>query len=614
MEQKTSIAEILTAVRAQHTLMKTSMETDKVMDALKHCSNILNQLRASALSPKEYNSLYFTIFDSLQLLAPYLKELHLSGKQNLADLYELVQYAGSVVTRLYLIITVGSAYISLTSTANNSKKISSPIEEPPVKEILFDMLEMARGVQHPIRGLFLRYYLGQMTKDYLPTGTADGPSGNIDDSIHFLLANFTEMNKLWVRMQHQGLSKDRAKREEERRDLRTLVGSNLLRLSLLDGVTLPKYHNTILPSMLSQVVSCKDPLAQEYLMEATVQAFSDECHLNTLGMLTSTLGKLHPKVLITGIIISLADRVTLYYSQKKLETSKNSQSNQPQLDLTQSKNKLPSTLEATSNILKQDDKTTSSTNTNENKSLEPHILPPNVNTADECTNLVLNNTDQNIETKSDSFKDDLVANESHDTTNELPEQQTGTLNCDENNTSNSEPILTNPENTSNISKIEKSGSEKDTIEKSEPFANSSQVLPLNSNQKIDSLSLSSDTADLTLAQQPDINIEQTIVNDSITEKFDTVIQDKEEMSDNSTKQALVDENLIIQFWEHTHKLLEFRTDLLLSDIVLICNSMLKMALTCIPESLDFANRILEYIKQKLDTKDFTSNDNNNDLY
>jgi vacuolar protein sorting-associated protein 35 len=27
--------------------------------------------------------------------------------------------------------------------------------------------------------------------------------GNVIDAIEFLLVNFTEMNKLWVRMQHQ---------------------------------------------------------------------------------------------------------------------------------------------------------------------------------------------------------------------------------------------------------------------------------------------------------------------------------------------------------------------------------------------------------------------------
>ena len=51
----------------------------------------------------------------------------------------------------------------------------------------------------------------QVSRGLLPdTGSEyakDG--GNINDAIEFLLINFTEMNKLWVRMQHQGSPKDR---------------------------------------------------------------------------------------------------------------------------------------------------------------------------------------------------------------------------------------------------------------------------------------------------------------------------------------------------------------------------------------------------------------------
>jgi vacuolar protein sorting-associated protein 35 len=79
------------------------------------------------------------------------------------------------------------------------------------------------------------------------------------------------MNKLWVRLQHQGHSRDREKRELERRELRILVGTNLVRLSQLEGVDLYMYQRTILPSILQQVVSCKDVIAQEYLMEVVIQ-------------------------------------------------------------------------------------------------------------------------------------------------------------------------------------------------------------------------------------------------------------------------------------------------------------------------------------------------------
>lgn len=97
------------------------------------------------------------------------------------------------------------------------------------------------------------------------------PDGNLQDSIAFVLTNFVEMNKLWVRLQHHGPSKEREKRETERKDLRILVGTNLVRLSQLDGVDLELYRQAILPSILEQVVGCKDVIAQEYLMEVVIQ-------------------------------------------------------------------------------------------------------------------------------------------------------------------------------------------------------------------------------------------------------------------------------------------------------------------------------------------------------
>ena len=65
--------------------------------------------------------------------------------------------------------------------------------------------------------------------------------GTVKDSIDFILLNFAEMNKLWVRMQHQGHSKYKEKRERERQELRILVGTNLVRLSQLEGVDVETY-------------------------------------------------------------------------------------------------------------------------------------------------------------------------------------------------------------------------------------------------------------------------------------------------------------------------------------------------------------------------------------
>lgn len=53
----------------------------------------------------------------------------------------------------------------------------------------------------------------------------------ITSSVDFILGNFVEMNKLEVRMQYLGHSKDHERREARHKELKLLVGSNLVRLS-----------------------------------------------------------------------------------------------------------------------------------------------------------------------------------------------------------------------------------------------------------------------------------------------------------------------------------------------------------------------------------------------
>ena len=45
-------------------------------------------------------------------------------------------------------------------------------------------------------------------------------------------------------------------------DPRILVGTNLVRLSQLESVNIDVYKKSVLPGLLEQVVSCRDPIAQ----------------------------------------------------------------------------------------------------------------------------------------------------------------------------------------------------------------------------------------------------------------------------------------------------------------------------------------------------------------
>ncbi|XP_014505154.1 vacuolar protein sorting-associated protein 35B [Vigna radiata var. radiata] len=296
------LAEGIAGIQHNAFFMHRALDEDNLRDALKYSAQMLSELRTSRLSPHKYYELYMRAFDELRRLEIFFKDERRHGVA-IADLYELVQHAGNILPRLYLLCTVGSAYL-------RSK-------DAPVRDVLKDLVEMCRAVQHPIRGLFLRSYLSQVSKDKLPDiGHEDeeGESKDVMVAVEFVLQNFTEMNKLWVRLQlqHQGPSRIREKREKERNELRDLVGKNLHVLSQIEGVNLEMYKDIVLPSVLEQVVNCNDELAQFYLMECIIQVFPDEYHLQTLETLLGACPQLQPTVDIKTVLSQLMDRLSNY--------------------------------------------------------------------------------------------------------------------------------------------------------------------------------------------------------------------------------------------------------------------------------------------------------------
>ncbi|RCK54622.1 Vacuolar protein sorting-associated protein 35 [Candida viswanathii] len=314
-EQKTILQSCINNIKSQSNLMKHDLNDNKLLPALKHCSNFLSELRTNSLAPKQYYEIYMLVFDSLETLSAYLLNTHTArqnakknNKENngsafLADLYEIVQYSGNIIPRLYMMIVIGTTYMS--------------IEGAPTKDLMKDMIEMCHGVQHPIRGLFLRYYLSQRTKNLLPFGN----QADFQETVDFLIANFIEMNKLWVRLQHQGHSSERELRYRERKELKILVGSNLVRLSqIIDDYTgdesysaVEYYKDRIFPTVTEQIIQCRDHLAQSYLIDVLIQVFPDDFHFATLDkLLNEVFVNLHPMLQKSELVQALIDRFIAY--------------------------------------------------------------------------------------------------------------------------------------------------------------------------------------------------------------------------------------------------------------------------------------------------------------
>ncbi|WOL15216.1 hypothetical protein Cni_G23997 [Canna indica] len=294
------LAEGIAGIQHNAFYMHRALDSNDLKDALRYSVQMLSELRTSLLSPHKYYELYMRAFDELRKVEMFFREETARGTISVIELYELVQHAGNILPRLYLLCTVGSVYIKS--------------KEAPAKDVLKDLVEMCRGIQHPIRGLFLRSYLCQISRDKLPDigSEYEGDANTVNDAIEFVLQNFTEMNKLWVRMQHQGLTREKDKREKERSQVRDLVGKNLHVLSQIEGVDFDIYKETVLPRVLEQVVNCKDDLAQHYLMDCIIQVFPDEYHLQTLETLLSAFPQLQPTVDIKTVLSQLMERLSNY--------------------------------------------------------------------------------------------------------------------------------------------------------------------------------------------------------------------------------------------------------------------------------------------------------------
>jgi hypothetical protein len=145
--------------------------------------------------------------------------------------------------------------------------------------------------------------------------------GTVVDSYEFILRNLLEMNRLWIRIQHMpgdNSKETKRRRERERNDLRILVGSNLNRLSQLDGITAHTYGSKILPRILEEIATCRDPLAQAYLMDCIIQVFPAEFHLETLEVFLGVCPRLREKVNVRTIMNNMMERLVHYFQEERI--------------------------------------------------------------------------------------------------------------------------------------------------------------------------------------------------------------------------------------------------------------------------------------------------------
>ncbi|CAK0836052.1 unnamed protein product [Prorocentrum cordatum] len=180
-EQDLFLEEAFGFAAEQRFYLRKAIQQNDMENALRYSICLTNELRSSMLQPNKYYQLYALVFWELQHLGAFVGREERHGHR-LADVYEMVQYEGNVLPRLYLLVTVGAVYM---------REVCDPAL---AKGILEDLGEMLGAVQHPVRGLFLRYYLLQMVKDKL------GELDSTRDALQYLLRSLREAISLWSRL------------------------------------------------------------------------------------------------------------------------------------------------------------------------------------------------------------------------------------------------------------------------------------------------------------------------------------------------------------------------------------------------------------------------------
>ena len=313
VDQEKILDEALLIVKSQGYQMKVAIENNKLRNSLKFAKAMLDTLKSTTLSPSNYYQLFLSIFDEMQYIFNYFREEARRGRR-MKDLYDTVQQCENIIPRLFLLICVASAYIETGQTN--------------ATDIIFDLFNLIKGVQNPLRGLFCRYFFLKMIKDRLPDkgNEYEKPGASPDDTVKFILNNLEEMNGLWIRITNNnsiiGVDEDSAdivSSLKEREQLKILIGENITRLSSLNCVNVELYQKKVLPKIIEILLESKDSLSQQYLLECVVHAFPDEHNIACMNMLLDTCSKLQSNVDVKTIFISLMQKLAKYVENAKDE-------------------------------------------------------------------------------------------------------------------------------------------------------------------------------------------------------------------------------------------------------------------------------------------------------
>ena len=289
--QKKLVNESIDSSSGLNFLLNRSLDEGDVDQAFKYAAQIANFLQVDKLSPHNYYALFHVVSQYLIDLSNVIADRDRFEDRKIIEQYELVQYNKEILQRLYLMMTVGPQ-LAARGVAR-------------VVDVLDDISDMLKQSQDVIHALFLRYFLLCVFKNYIP----DSSQQDMEKALHFLLFNFVQMNRMWVRIADSVNIEGNA---EQRKELSVLIGMNITRISSLKNLSAEAYSRIVLPVLLKHVELCQDELAQEFILQSIIHAFPEDFHFQTIDKLFAIFGKVEENVPVLSIVNQLLERFLKY--------------------------------------------------------------------------------------------------------------------------------------------------------------------------------------------------------------------------------------------------------------------------------------------------------------
>ena len=308
VDEEMALDTALKNIRCQNYQIMLQIEKNDLRFCLKQTFILLCELRTNILSPKNYLALYSQVFNELIPLFNYMN-VEISRGREPWDIYESVQQCRYVIPRLYLVILSGACYIE-----------HSPEK---CKEILDDLLELTKEAQSPIRGIFVRYFLIQMLKGRLPDGDnkfIKQGKCTIKDTTDFLIKNFEEMNRAWIRMTLNASIDERQILEKERDDSKKLIHDAIEMFTQLEDLNMELYEKEILPKLIEIIFMYDDYISQEYIMECILTLFPESYNIKNLDFLLLTISKLIEGVNTKKLFIIVLEKLNNYFQENSTKS------------------------------------------------------------------------------------------------------------------------------------------------------------------------------------------------------------------------------------------------------------------------------------------------------